>query len=62
MLYTYTLFQDDKEIICFKDQKNDFCVLKWFMNKTSNSMSYAFKYNGYKCTVKDQKTNLISEY
>ena len=45
---TYIISRDNKEITRFTDQENDFCILRYFMTKYSNSMHYAFKYDGYK--------------
>ena len=61
-MFKYTIYQDKKEITNFTDQKNDFCVLKWFMNKTNFSMSYAFTYDGYSVTVLNQETNVLTNY
>jgi len=61
-LYTYTIFLDGDQIKQFKDQKGDFCVLKYMLDKQGNSMSYAFKYGGYSATVMDQQNRKIYPY
>lgn len=61
-MFTYTIYQDKKEVTKFIDQKGDFCVLKYFMQKTSNSIHYAFKYGGYTATVLNQETNKLTDY
>lgn len=52
--YTYIIYRDDKEIKRFTNQKNDFCVLKHFIDNTSQSMNYAFIHGGYSCNYFDE--------
>lgn len=61
-MYTYIIYRDKNEITRIKDQRTDFCVLKYFINNTSNSMNYAFEYDGYSVTVLNQETSEISNY
>ena len=59
---TYKIYQDNKLIKEFNNQKSDFCVLKFMLDNQGNSMDYAFKYGGYSATVTDQKTNIVHSY
>ena len=61
-MYTYIIFLDKKPVKILNDQKSDINVLKYMLSAQGNSMSYAFKWGGYSCTVTDQKTKKVSDY
>ncbi len=61
-MHTYIISRDKNEITRIKDQLTDFCVLKYFIDKTTQSMHYALKYDGYTIKVLNQETNEICNY
>jgi len=61
-MYTYIISRDKNEITRIKDQLTDFCVLKYFIDKTSYSMNHALKHEGYSVKVLNQETNEICNY
>ena len=62
-MFTYILYRDGKEIKRFENQDNDFCILKYILDNTSQSMHYAFRYDGYSCKYFEQeKPDIIYDY
>ena len=55
-LFDYTIIRDGAEVISFKKQPSDLCVIEWFIRNTSQSMSWNRKHNGYSIDVHDSET------
>lgn len=46
-MYTYIIYQDNKEVKRFENQESDFPTLKYIQSHQSQSLDYALKWGGW---------------